>query len=340
MTFRDKFIGLSATAGALIVIIALGLVFSPENNQRRAASGKLLADGKQSAASEITLSVGKESITLRKNGKGWTFEKGGASLMANSAKVTDFLSALSGVKELYKVSSKKDDAAKFGFGADSEKRVAIQDAKGKTLSDFAVGSSAGTGNGIYVRLSGKDSVYTAKNSFDSYLKTDDRTWANLKLISDGTKADDIQGVKIDAKLAATSGAEGINLSYEIDRDARKGWKVKGNDATKLDRSAVESYVKDLVGFEADSVVSDKQEEAQALLDSPAIRVTLTTGKGTEIELLVSAADAENRYVIKRSDGSQLFYTNHFTLSSHLRSVASLTEVKVEKKAKAESKAKK
>jgi hypothetical protein len=352
MTFKNKFIGLSATALALVALIALGLVFSPENNQKRAAQVKLLSDGGKYDIGEFSITADKVTVRLYRDGTDWKMEKGGVTVPADSAKAVALIKALSGTKELYKVSSKKEDQAKFGFGAEGERHLSAKNVRGKVVTDIRVGGMAGTGNDVYLAFAGKDAVYSAKSDFASYLQTDDRSWANLKLITDRLKADEVQGISFDVKIpgthpdasaaktpapAADSGL--ISLNYEIDR-SNKTWKVKGDDLKKLDPSTVDAYVKDLLDFESDALVTDKVDEAKTLIANPVGKVTLVTGKGTAVTLIFSAPDAENRYVVKLSNKDQLYYTNHFTLTNRLRSVDSLTVVAAPAKAKAKAPANK
>jgi hypothetical protein len=353
MTFKNKFIGLSATALALLALIALGLVFSPQNNQRRAAQVKLLSDGGKYDISDFSITADKATVRIYKDGTEWKMEKGGVTVPADGAKAVALIKALSGSKELYKVSSKKEDQAKFGFDAEGERRLTAKNVRGKLVTDIRVGGNAGTGNDVYIAFSGKDAVYSVKSDFASYLRTDDRSWANLKVITNGPKSDEVQGLVMDVNIpgtradAATKGAAKapvadsglISLKYEIDRNS-KTWKAKGDDLKKLDPATVEAFVKDFLDFESDALVTDKVDEAKALIANPAGKVTLVTGKGTVVSLLISAPDAENRYVVKLADKDQMYYTNHFTLTNRLRSLDSLAVVAAPQKAKAATPAKK
>ncbi len=330
MKFQTKFIALSGAAGLLALTIVLALVFSPANNQRRSASASLLSDRNRAKVGEISLTAEGKTISIVKNGEQWSLNLDGKSYPASADKVDDFFTALQSVKELYKISSKPESMQSFGL-APVGKRVTLKDSSGKAILDIKLGNQDKSGKNIYLAYEGKDTVLSGKNSFASFVRVDDRSWADLRVLPQDIKETDIQELEVWADIAESSGMEGRKLSYALIRDARRGWKVKGDDVVKLDASFVDQYLRALLKFESDSLVSEDREGAAALIAKPSARVTLKSGKGAEYVILASAQDGENRHVIKEAGLEQMFYTSAWTLRSNLRELESLKLVEAKEK---------
>jgi hypothetical protein len=335
MTYRNKVLSLGAAAGILALAIALGIVFSPANNQRRSASATMLSEKARAKVGAIGLTVDGGSLTIRKNGAGWAVDKGGVVVAASAEKIEAFLDAVQSVREMYKVSSKKESQGQFGLEP-ATKRIILSDASGKEILNLKLGK-ADTGNkSIYAAFEGKDAVYSVKNSFESYVRLDDRSWVDLRLIQKDIKDSDVQEMDIQAELPESSGQEALIISYHLKRDSRKGWKAVGNDGLQLDPNLVNQYVRSLVRLESDSLVGDKKDEAASLIAKPIATIRLLTGKGLEYRIIASAQDGEKRHVLKEAGSETMFYTSSWTLRNNLKKLDSLQYVEEPKK-KAEAK---
>jgi len=331
MKFRTKLYALSGVAAFLAVAIALGLIFSPENTQKRSLRGDILAAKSKDKVAGVKIVNEGQSVLLKKTQDGWLMEKAGLDFPASTVKADSLLAALSSAQELYKVSSKKDSFASLGLSP-ANKKITLSDASGKAIVDIVLGKAEGNGKKIYLAFEGKDAAYSVKNTLAGFLQTDDRTWADLKAVSKEFKDGEIQEISVKGNLAAQDGAEPVTANYRLVRDAKKGWIVDGNAAFALDPNKVDRYVDSVAALEGDSFVTDKSAEAKKLLEAPAVTIAFRSGKGTEYRILIAGPDAEKRYVVKEASSASMLYANAFTVFNDVKTLDSLRFVEPEKKA--------
>ncbi len=331
MKFRTKLYALSGAAGALAILIALGLLLSPENMQKRALKGDLLSAKMKDKVAAIQIEAGGKSLALKKADGGWTMEKAGLDFPAKADKVDSLLAALSAAQEMYKVSSKKDSFAKLGLEP-AAKRIKLSDQGGKSLLSLVLGNAEAGGKRIYLAFEGKDASYSVKDNLDSFLSTEDRTWADLRVLRQDFKQGDIQEISVEGGLPASEGQEALSLKYRLLRDSKKGWAVDGNSSFALDADKVDQFVLAVTDLEGDSFVTDKADEAKKLLEAPAATISFRSGKGTEYRILVSAANAEKVHVAKEASVGIMVNVNDWNVRNALRTLDSLRFVEPDKKA--------
>lgn len=322
MKYRTKLYALSGAAGALTLLIVLGLAFSPSRSQRRTVKAEILTAKSAEKVVSATIEVSGQSLTLRKSGEGWTMEKAGKAFPASAEKVKAFLQALSSSGGAYKVSSKKTSHASFGLEPQT-KKIEFYGADGTAIAGLAMGNDETGGKRVYAVLNGKDTVYSLKDVFSNYLRTDDRTWADLRVIPRDIKAEDIQEMTIKAELPGTEGQDAVKADYRVIRDAKKGWTLSSDAAFPLDESKVDLLARHVAGLEGDSFVVEKADEASALMAKPIGTIRFRTGKGEEFSITAAEADSEKRHAL-RADGSQIMvYTSSWTLRNCMKDLDSL-----------------
>lgn len=331
MKFRTKLYALSGTAAFLALAIALGLVFSPENTQKRSLKGDILAAKSKDRVSGITIENEGKTVTLKKAQDLWLMEKAGIDFPASKDKVESLLSALGSAQEMFKVSSKRDAFASLGLSP-AAKRITLSDSGGKAIVAIVLGKQEANGKKIYLAFDGKDASYSVKNTLTGFLQTDDRTWADLKAVSKEFKEGDIQELTVKGGLPASDGAEAVTVNYRLQRDAKKGWVVDGNPGFALDPNKVDRYVDSVASMEGDSFVAEKLDDAKKLLESPALTLAFRSGKGTEYRILVAGPDSEKRWVVKEAGSAAMLYANAFTVYSDVKTLDALKFVAPEKKA--------
>jgi hypothetical protein len=331
MKFRTKLYALSGVAAFLAIAIALGLVFSPENTQKRSLRGDILADKSKDKVAGAKIEANGQSVILKKSPDGWLLEKAGIDFPASASKVESLLAALSSAQEMFKVSSKKDSFASLGL-TPAGKRITLSDSSGKAIVDIVLGKEEGNGKKIYLAFQGKDAAYSVKNTLAGFLQTDDRSWADLKAVSKVFKDGEIQEISVKGSLPDSDGAEAVTADYRLLRDAKKGWIVNGNPGFALDPNKVDRYVDSVTSMEGDAFVTDKAAEAKKLLETPLVTISFRSGKGTEYRILMAGPDAEKRYVAKEASSANMIYANAFTAYNQVKTLDSLKFVEPEKKA--------
>jgi|GEM_PF-1535718 hypothetical protein len=323
MEFRTKVIALGSTVGALFVLVMAGWIFSPENNQRRAAHGTLVSAKTLDKADSFTIDADGASIQLVRDGQGWAFKKADASFPASAGQVNAFFKAVSGVNELYKVSSRKDTWKSFGL-EEGKKTLTLKDKSGTVLADIVVGGTDATGKKRYVAFTGKDQVYAVKDVFYSYLTSSQRSWADLRVFPETLKPEDVQELQLKADFPAEGeGGTAFKVEYRLQRDSKKGWKLVGDDAAVLDKPKVEALVRGLVNLEAEDIVSEGQAEAAERLKEVKASAILRSGKGVDYSLRVSAKDADGKHVLALDGKSFIYKISNYSLQYAWKSPESL-----------------
>jgi hypothetical protein len=332
MDFKKKLIVLSSIAAALVLLVIAGWAFSPENNQRRAARGDLVGQKALDKAEAFAITADGKSIEVSSEGGSWSFKDGNASYPASSEKVKAFFKALSQANELYKVSSNKDTWKSFGL-EEGKRTLAVKDGAGKTLADISVGKDDSTGKQVYVSLAGKDTVYAVSKVFTSYMRADDVAWSDLRLFPAGLDKRDVQEISVKVDFPGEQdGDAGIKMDYRLVRDAKKPWKIAGNDTIELDTAKVDAFVNGILGMDAESfVLEGGKAAAAALLADEAGSVMIRTGKGEESRLSISKKGSDDKHVMKLEGKDLLYNLSRYSVTYYLKALDSL---KAEKKEKA------
>jgi hypothetical protein len=283
-------------------------------------------------AASFLISADGKSIEISSDGDSWSFKDGNASYPASAEKVKAFFKALSQANELYKVSSNKDAWKNFGL-EDGKKTLVVKDKSGKTLAEVSVGKEDSTGKQVYVSLAGKDTVYAVSNVFTSYMRADDVSWSDLRIFPAGIDKRSVQeiAVKVDFQ-GEQEGDAGVKMDYRLVRDAKKPWKVAGNDTLELDTAKVDAFVNGIVGMNAESFVLEGGKAAAApLLADERGSVLIRTGKGEEFRLSISKKGSDDKHVMKLDGKDYLYNLSRYSVTYYLKGLDSL---KAEKKEKA------
>jgi hypothetical protein len=336
MDFKKKLITLSSIAAALALLVIAGWIFSPENNQRRAARRDLVGQKALDKASSFAIGADAKSIEVTAEGDSWSFKNGNAAYPASSEKVKAFFKALSQANELYKVSSNKDTWKNFGL-EDGKKTLLLKDKSGKTLADVCVGKDDPTGKQVYVAIAGKDTVYAVSNVFTSYVRADEVSWSDLRLFPAGLDKRNVQEIEVKADFPGEKDGEaGVKIDYRLVRDAKKPWKVAGNDTIELDTAKVDALVNGIVGMDAESFVLEDGKAAAALLIADERgSVVVRTGKGEEYRLAISKKGSDDKHVMRLDGKDYLYNLSRYSVTYYLKTLDSLKAEKKEKAVKAD-----
>ena len=227
------------------------------------------------AAEDVTAlsyTLGDEEIQLTKQDGEWVYAPR-ESFPLDSGKVSAMLSALSEISAVRTVAENADSLSDYGLET-PQVSIAVTLADGAATA-VDIGDKNGTTGDYYVRVSGKDGVYTVGadlyNAFDSHL---------MGLItSEPFPTVDASAV---TALEWSDGTESKTLEYHPDGDASLPtasytWLRRNADGTlsALDADAVSAYLDSATGLSYASCVSDvKEDEAAYGLDHPSLTLTL------------------------------------------------------------------
>lgn len=333
MRYEKKVIALSVSCAALLVVWALGLVFSPERAQARAESGRLFSGKEADVVSVSIQEPGLSPVELEKSGSSWALVDGSAKFPVLSARVTSFLGDVAAVSRLRPVAHSKDSWASLDLGEAQAKRAVLKDAKGKALADFYVGGYGPTGSEVYLRRSGSDSSYSAETGIASYLSSGRSGWLDLKVMGD-LRESDVQSfsLKCDIALGAKTKASvsaRTKLAYAILRDG-KGWKLANSvgaagaqPAPALDAEAAAALLRSILGLQGEDYVASPPPDAFASVQA---RVELQLGTGAskvvEVGAPSRAAGGDERFYARLADGPA-FLLSGYSLGSILKSPGDL-----------------
>lgn len=330
MRYEKKVVVLSGALAALLVIWALGLVFSPDHAQAHSESGRLLS-GKASDVAAVSIQEpGDAPIELSKSGSSWVLADGSAKFPVQAARVSSFLDDVAAVSRLRPVARSRESWTNLELGDAQAKRASLKDAKGKILADFYIGGYGPTGSEVYIRRFGSDSSYSVETGLASYFTGGRSGWLDLKVMGD-LRDSDVQSFSVRSDLALGAKAKThTKLNYELRRDG-KGWKL-ANEAgavsyagAALDAEASSALLRTIVSLQGEDYVSAPPADAfSPILAS--VDLELGTGKAKVLEVgskVNGAVGSDARFYARIADGPA-FLVSSYSLSSILKNPSDLS----------------
>jgi hypothetical protein len=336
MRYEKKVVVLSSAFAALLVIWALGLVFSPDRAQARSESGRLLSGKAADVAAVSIQEPGGAPIELAKSGSSWILSDGSAKFPVQAGRVSSFLDDVAAVSRLHPVARSRESWANLELGDAQAKRASLKDAKGKVLADFYVGGYGPTGSEVYIRRSGSDASYSAETGIASYFTGGRSGWLDLKVMGD-LRESDVQSFSVKSDIALDAKAKAhTKLDYELRRDG-KGWKLANKvgaansvgDASHagaaLDAEAASALLRTIVGLQGEDYVSVPPADAFSPILAR-VDLELGTGKSKVLEVgskASGAAGSDARFYARIADGPA-FLVSSYSLSSILKNPGDLS----------------
>jgi hypothetical protein len=339
MRYEKKVVVLSSVFAALLVIWALGLVFSPDRAQARSESGRLLPGKAAEVAAILIQESGSGPIELVKSGSSWVLSDGSAKFPVQTAHLSSFLDDVAAVSRLRPIAWSRGSWSNLELGDAQAKRATLKDAKGKVLADFYVGGYGPTGSEVYIRRSGSDASYSAETGIASYFTGGRSGWLDLKVMGD-LRESDVQSFSVKSDIALDAKAKAhTKLDYELRRDG-KGWKIAngvgaasvvgaaGHAGDTLDAEAASALLRTIVGLQGEDYVSAPPADAFSPILAR-VDLELGTGKAKVLEVgskASGAAGSDARFYARLADGP-VFLLSSYSLSSILKSPGDLAATK-------------
>ncbi|GHV81697.1 hypothetical protein AGMMS49991_02550 [Spirochaetia bacterium] len=284
MVYKQKLIILSAVSGALALIYAAALIFSPDRVSARNSFYVWLDPKWVDRVDEIKIqgdavdSADNSGITLIRRNNAWFAEYADREFPAKEARIEDLLGLLS-TKALWPLQgSSTASHERFGlteFGGD---RIILRGGPvGPPLLDLLIGDTDTTGRNVYLRKRGQNEVRSGDGGIVSYLGFSRTSWYNLHLFQDyqDLRTNMVQRVTV---IAPTAGRPLV-----FTRNG-EGWIVEGIPQDTLDVSKVEPWIRAILDAEADDFVLTEVSLTDANLTDGRIVLELGDGSSRSIRL--------------------------------------------------------
>lgn len=315
MTYKNKVVALSSTLAFLLLVYAAGILFSPDRLRGRAEAGKLLA-GKAADAAELSIAEGSGAPLVFKKASGsWSLEEEGASLPVQSSRIEGLLSSLEKVASLSPRSSSRSSWRDFSLDETRARHVLVKGAAGKILADFYAGSYGPTGSDIYVRLAGKDSVYSASADFGSYVEGGRASWLSRALFKDA-RPEDVQSVDYSSSLDLSGASKG-SVKTAAWSAVRNGgsWTAKGPAGAAVNGETVDAVLRSTLGLEGEDMRAIVPPEAFAKTQAS---IVMHLGSGKSLSFEVGAAAPDGLFYARSSASPYVYEVSRYSLANVLR----------------------
>ncbi|MDD5790063.1 MAG: hypothetical protein PUE30_06035 [Spirochaetia bacterium] len=158
-------------------ILFLFSFFSEDGNSVKAVKSALVnpADGEN--IHKIIISSPSEVLTLQKEKKFWTCERGEACAFADEKNVLNLIKNLVKLRNMYKISDSIDGRSELGLVEGSAQIITVAGSDGHVFSKLYFGSSDALTSRITVASERGKACYETEDDFSVFLKTDLNFWS-------------------------------------------------------------------------------------------------------------------------------------------------------------------
>lgn len=312
--FQKRFRWLVGLDAALVVLILLGIVFSPTVAKARSTRRTLLSGTDAVASIHID---GVQSIQLVKSGTDWLLRGSDGDLPADAPRVQAFLKAVAAVRSMEPVAKDASSWQSLGLQGDASRHVRLLDAKGAALGDFIVGRYATSPNAVYVALAGSTEAFSASSGMGSYVQGARASWLDLKAWPTPPAVEAVQEVEIRGKVKASDGRF-VSESYTVTRSGT-GWK---SGSTMLDAPRVEAMIRAIAAIRGEDYMPQSAPKAKA-----ATSVIMRLGNGRTLQLDIEPGMADGRHPATSSQRPQRLLLPAWTLTEALKPLSELVPAK-------------
>lgn len=250
MSFRTRVLALCGVLTGLLVLLVLGILFSPDRVQARTSGRPVLPGVSAQKVDGIDITAnGETKVSLRKTANGWEARSGARTYPAAADRITTFLRAVTGLPRTSLVSKDAGHLSELGLSADAARLLVLHQDGAPDLG-LLVGKRGPGGDADYVQVRGQGSVYLARGSLAFFLAQDRSYWYELHVLPD-----EVQGTTIAAITVSGS------LSLDEARVLRGGYTLRRPSAQKQDQWVIGNP-----GKPADRVTAGAMANALAMLE--------------------------------------------------------------------------
>ncbi len=323
MSFRLKAIVLGSILVVLLALLLFGTVISPPGASQRRSEALMFPGLKTALVRKIEIADSSSRLALNRAG-GWVIVGTGVSYPASQAKVEGLLEELAALVRGTLVTKDAKAADGLGLSEKEEKRLALLGAKGEKLCELSVGRPGAAGRGYYLRPGTGAEVFQTGEGLSSYLATERRSWADLRIVPQDVKAETVMRLSVSSSLALSADKSpriDYTLLKEKSASGASAWSL-GAGAGLVDQQKVNSLVRSVLALEGADFLAD-QDPARASLASPAAEITISLTDNRSFVLQFGAAAAGDQYPCVLSGGSLGFLVPRWRLEAILKTKESL-----------------
>jgi len=303
VSFRRRLAAVCGVLAVLLVLLVLGIVFSPDRVQARAAGQPLLPGAVPQKIIGIDISAGGTLVTsLRRTATGWEMPSGQRTYPASADRITAFLRIVTGLTRTSLVSRGASHLGELGLAPGSARLVVLhQAASGPDLA-VEVGARGPGGDADYVRVQGEQSVYLARGQVSFFVSQEPSSWYELHVLPDDVQGTTVASVTVSGSLQLEENGGRISGGYTLRRssaDKPDQWTIDG-EARAVDRLSAGAMASALANLEAVGFADAAGESGAA--SGGGLRVTVETFAGKRYVLDARRAAQPGKLLV-RSDWS-------------------------------------
>jgi hypothetical protein len=299
VTFRTRLAAVCGVLAALLVLLALGIIFSADRVQARAAGQPLLPGAVPQRMVGIDISAGGTPVTsLRRTATGWEMPSGPRTYPASTDRITTFLRIVTALTRTSLVSRGASHLGELGLAPDSARLVVLHQAGGGPDLAVEVGARGPGGDADYVRVRGEQSVYLARGQVSFFLSQEPSSWYELHVLPDDVQGTTVASVTVSGSLPPQEGAGRISGDYTLRRSSANKldqWTINGETrpVERVSAGAMASALANLEGIDFGDDTSVARAPATGGLS-----ITVQTFGGKRFVLNVRPSTQPGRALVK------------------------------------------
>ncbi len=343
MDFKKKVIISVIVIFVLTATYILGVIFSPENVEKRKTQRLLYPGFKKSAVTKIVISNPSGSITLKKDSTNkWWVVLNNSLYPADSGKISDLLDEFTKLKEGKLISKNPKNWDNFDVVEKRARHFTFYDIKGKKIVDLLIGKGGIGGSGYYIRKSTGNNVYLISEVLSYYMNPAGDFWSYLKIMPKDLKVKDILKIVFFKKAAFDKKDKNPTINYTLYRGATKDketvWKIEGKENLTLDEDKVNLLTSDLVDFEGVKFVTDKSADTGIKTGDTYFEITTQNNKTFKV-YVGNKLKGKEQFYVKPANGKYTYVVSVWQLKRIFKPISAIEKkkVKVEKKENSKSK---
>ena len=319
MSFRSRLVRVCAVLLVLVVVLVLGIVFSPDRVQARTAGRALLP---LSSADEITgieiAAQGAPVITLARGASGWVTAGGSTQYPASANRLQSFLRTVTGLTRGKMVSRDAANFPELGLSDDTARRLTLHRSAGRPDLGLLVGRRGPSGDEDYVRVQGEGAAYLVRGSLGFYLSQEPSYWYELHVLPDDVMGTTVARVTVRGNLRL-AGAEpaivqGPYTLVRVPGAQSAEWTVNGQPANRVVAGAMASAL---------ALLEGEDFAEPGTVTGPRLDIAMATLEGKEYELVVRQDTASPKLLVTTSWSPWTYVVNPVLLQRAVRPLSVL-----------------
>jgi hypothetical protein len=202
MSFRSRLLSVCAVLLGLVVVLVLGIVFSPDRVQARTSGRPLLPLATADEISGIEVDFeGTPSVTLARGPSGWKTTGDAGEYPASADRLHTFLRTLTGLSRGKMVSRDSAHFPELGVSDDTARHLILRRTAGRPDLELLVGKRGPSGDEDYVRVKGEGAAYLVRGSLAFFLSQERSYWYELHVLPDDVQGTTVARVSVRGPLA-------------------------------------------------------------------------------------------------------------------------------------------